>query len=131
MTIEEMVDIIAYDTELDYKFELFDLLDDKNYTQATKHIQNYFKCDEETAKNVCMEYKKEWYDDPTEEDLLALQEEYKNRVAQNKPKCPICNSTNLTKISGMTKAVKIGLFGIFGAGDIGKTWKCNNCGSKF
>ena len=48
-----------------------------------------------------------------------------------KPKCPICQSTNLTKISTVKKATKIGLFGIFGAGDIGKTCKCNNCGSKF
>ena len=47
------------------------------------------------------------------------------------PKCPICNSTNLSKISTVKKATKVSLFGIFGAGDIGKTWKCNNCGSKF
>ena len=47
------------------------------------------------------------------------------------PKCPICNSTNLYKISTIKKATKIGLFGIFGMGDNGKTWKCNNCGSKF
>lgn len=51
--------------------------------------------------------------------------------SSNIPKCPICGSTNLSKISGMKKAAKIGLFGIFGAGDLGKTWKCNNCGSKF
>jgi uncharacterized protein with PIN domain len=50
---------------------------------------------------------------------------------KNVPHCPTCNSTNLTKISTAGKAVKIGLFGIFGAGDLGKTWKCNNCGSKF
>lgn len=49
----------------------------------------------------------------------------------NKPKCPICNSTNLSKLSNVGKVTKVGLFGIFGAGDIGKTWKCNNCGSKF
>ena len=49
----------------------------------------------------------------------------------NTPKCPICNSTNLSKISTLKKAGKIGLFGIFGAGDVGKTWQCNNCGSKF
>lgn len=47
------------------------------------------------------------------------------------PKCPICGSTNLSKISTVTKATKIELFGIFGAGDIGKTWKCKNCGSRF
>lgn len=49
----------------------------------------------------------------------------------NIPKCPTCGSTNLSKISGMKKAAKVGFFGIFGAGDLGKTWKCNNCGSKF
>lgn len=49
----------------------------------------------------------------------------------NKPHCPTCNSTNLSKISNIGKAAKIGMFGIFGAGDLGKTWKCNNCGSKF
>lgn len=48
-----------------------------------------------------------------------------------KPKCPICGSARLSKISTMKKAGKVGLFGIFGAGDIGKTWKCDNCGSKF
>lgn len=47
------------------------------------------------------------------------------------PKCPICSSTNLSKISTVKKATKVGLFGLFGAGDVGKTWRCNNCGSKF
>lgn len=47
------------------------------------------------------------------------------------PKCPICGSTRLTKISTLTKAAKISAFGIYGAGDIGKTYKCNNCGVKF
>ena len=50
---------------------------------------------------------------------------------QNTPKCPICQSTNLSKITTVQKAGKIALFGIFGMGDNGKTWKCNNCGSKF
>lgn len=51
----------------------------------------------------------------------------KNRTAH----CPVCNSTNLSRITLTTKAVKIFAFGIFGMGDNGKTWKCNNCGSKF
>lgn len=50
---------------------------------------------------------------------------------KNTPKCPICQSTNLSKITTVQKAGKIALFGIFGMGDNGKTWKCNNCGSKF
>lgn len=49
----------------------------------------------------------------------------------NLPTCPICGSTNLTKLSNVGKAAKVGFFGIFGAGDLGKTWKCKNCGSKF
>lgn len=52
-------------------------------------------------------------------------------TSQNIPKCPICGSTNLSKITIAQKAGKIALFGIFGMGDNGKTWKCNNCGSKF
>lgn len=50
---------------------------------------------------------------------------------KNIPKCPICGSTNLSKITIAQKAGKIALLGIFGMGDNGKTWKCNNCGSKF
>lgn len=50
---------------------------------------------------------------------------------QNIPKCPICQSTNLSKICTTKKVAKIVAFGIFGMGDNGKTWKCNNCGSKF
>lgn len=47
------------------------------------------------------------------------------------PKCPICGSTNLKKITGTRKAMKIGLFGLFGAGDLGKTYQCEQCGAKF
>lgn len=58
-------------------------------------------------------------------------QQYTQDKQQNIPKCPICQSTNLSKITNTHKAGKIALFGIFGAGDLGKTWKCNNCGSKF
>lgn len=59
------------------------------------------------------------------------QESSTEKEEDNRPKCPTCGSTDLSKISTVKKATKIGLFGIFGAGDIGKTWKCNNCGSKW
>lgn len=49
----------------------------------------------------------------------------------NHPACPYCKSTNLSKISALKKAAKISVFGIFGAGDVGKTYKCNNCGARF
>lgn len=61
----------------------------------------------------------------------AIKRENMRSQQQNIPHCPICGSAKLSKISGVKKAMKIGLFGIFGAGDLGKTWKCENCGSKF
>lgn len=52
---------------------------------------------------------------------------------QNKsiPVCPICGSDNLTKISVTKSFLKIATFGLAGAGDVGKTWKCRDCGTKF
>ena len=51
---------------------------------------------------------------------------------QNIPKCPICGSPNVQKITLGSRTVKIALFGMIGAvDDAGKTYKCNNCGSKF
>ena len=50
----------------------------------------------------------------------------------NVPKCPVCGSTSLKKISLTTRAVKTAVFGTIGAiDDAGKTYKCENCGSKF
>lgn len=54
------------------------------------------------------------------------------QVEKNIPKCPICQSTNLTKITFTKRAVKTAVFGALGAvDDAGKTYKCENCGSKF
>lgn len=48
------------------------------------------------------------------------------------PKCPICGSTNIKKITMTTRAVKTAAFGVAGAvDDAGRTYKCENCGSKF
>lgn len=53
-------------------------------------------------------------------------------AVDNKPRvtCPYCHSANCTKISGVHRWLSTGLFGI-ASSDIGKQWKCNNCGSKF
>lgn len=45
--------------------------------------------------------------------------------------CPFCQSTNCKKISGASKIGKVALFGVFAAGNVSKTWHCNNCGSNF
>ena len=63
--------------------------------------------------------------------LRKYEQSRSSQPTQNLPTCPICGSTNLTKLSNVGKAAKVGFFGIFGAGDLGKTWKCKNCGSKF
>lgn len=44
------------------------------------------------------------------------------------PKCPSCGSTNVSKISVVNRMVSTGLFGL-ASSKIGKTHKCNNCGS--
>lgn len=54
-----------------------------------------------------------------------------NKIKQeqaNKPKCPICGSTNISKISTLNRAVSVGLLGL-ASSKIGKTHKCNKCGS--
>ena len=45
--------------------------------------------------------------------------------------CPICGSRKLSKISNVKKVAKVYVFGVFGVGDLGRTWKCNHCGTKF
>lgn len=47
------------------------------------------------------------------------------------PQCPICGSYDLSQITPLQKAGKIFVWGVYAAGDMSKTWKCNNCGSKF
>lgn len=56
-------------------------------------------------------------------------QEYKD--AKPQMECPVCHSTSLVKISNAGKVAKVWAFGLLGAGDLGKTWKCQACGSKF
>ena len=42
--------------------------------------------------------------------------------------CPYCNSTNVTKIGTVNRAISVGMFGL-ASSKIGKTHKCNDCGS--
>ena len=101
--------------------------------EAIAHIQIKTK-DYEIAKQIVEDYITDYADEINEQAEInqrCKQEEYRKILNPDVPKCPICGSANLSKISTLKKASKVGLFGIFGAGDIGKTWKCNNCGSKF
>lgn len=51
-----------------------------------------------------------------------------NNFTNSKPKCPYCQSTNIKKISTINRMVSTGLFGL-ASSKIGKTHKCNNCGT--
>lgn len=113
--------------------------------------EDFVKCDRCNEELIDNEVYKKWNDNKRNEYMRKYKPMYKtepssvtvNKLSvsiqhkqditqqQNIPKCPICQSTNLSKITTVQKAGKIALFGIFGMGDNGKTWKCNNCGSKF
>lgn len=113
--------------------------------------EDFVKCDRCNEELIDNEVYKKWNDNKRNEYMRKYKPMYKtepssvtvNKLSvsiqhkqditqqQNIPKCPICQSTNLSKITIVQKAGKIALFGIFGMGDNGKTWKCNNCGSKF
>ena len=99
--------------------------------EGIQYIMGIRDCDRKAAVELYDEYEIAFAPTPQQKARMEAEIAKAKLNQMNKPKCPICSSTNLSKISGMTKAAKIGMFGIFGAGDIGKTWKCNNCGSKF
>lgn len=79
--------------------------------------------------------------DHRDEDLSKRRIENKAKIEHGRaileeksrtPKCPICGSTNVNKITIGSRAVKTVMFGVVGAvDDAGKTYKCENCGSKF
>ena len=50
--------------------------------------------------------------------------EEKNRV----PKCPSCGSSNISKIGAVSRVVSTSFLGL-ASSKIGKTHKCNNCGT--
>ena len=50
--------------------------------------------------------------------------EEKSRV----PKCPCCGSTNISQIGAVSRVVSTSFFGL-ASNKIGKTHKCNNCGT--
>ena len=100
----------------------------------------------DAANNLREEYRKKIIEEheKQKEEERRLEEErkaYERRAMQstrslsgiiNVPKCPVCGSTSLKKISLTTRAVKTAAFGTIGAiDDAGKTYKCENCGSKF
>ena len=55
--------------------------------------------------------------------------EYQQKyLAEHNIHCPYCNSSNVTKIGTVNRAVSVGMLGL-ASSKIGKTHKCNDCGS--
>lgn len=111
----------------DTEYICYDVIDHGNLKPEIRKaiFEKYIK----NSPTYSEEYAKQREEKQTRESM-NLPSSYKPKDG-NTPKCPICQSTNLSKITNTRKAGKIALFGIFGAGDLEKTWKCNNCGSKF
>lgn len=103
----------------------------KNYYMESDGRKSLFceSCNHFEDIYVSEELKQYWENQAKEKEQAELNAKIQANI--NIPKCPICQSTNLSKITATKKVMKIAAFGIFGLGDNGKTWKCNNCGSKF
>lgn len=117
------------ETNISIGYDITILINTDDINGAVKYVEDYFQCE----KKIAIEAVKMWQEELGEQ-LSTQQKAHNQAVAKellNKPKCPICGSKNLSKIKTIEKVMKIAAFGIYGMGDNGKTYKCNNCGSKF
>lgn len=119
---------------------------------------NYDKMRKKYIKNALEQFKKEKMEQQQEDiaKISAYQNKYleflkeaqQQGISRNRaediasyamqhnihqlPHCPNCGSVDISKISVGTKVIKTATFGVYGAiSDGGKTWRCNNCESKF
>lgn len=119
------------------KYYKMAILMDSDTDGASKLIQDYFKCDKETADELIAIMNKAVEDrlknkgiEPLTREQKALNNEAErlNRLEQqNKPKCPTCQSTNVQKIGSGERVVSVAMLGIFSK-KINKSFKCKNCG---
>lgn len=90
-----------------------------------KQLEKRRKMDQELAEFHCKQSLEN-----LNKNIKKMQKE--SDKLNHTPKCPICGSSNIRKITITKRAVKTATFGVLGAvDDAGKTWQCNNCGSKF
>lgn len=96
--------------------------------EAIAYIEDFFKCDNQTANEAFEIFKRETGELPSQQQIARA-----NAVARellNKPKCPTCNSTNIEKISTTKKIFGGAMFGLFSS-DVRNTMYCKNCGYKW
>ena len=89
------------------------------------------KIETELVEKRC-EYKHKEYlkqkEDHIKREESRINEYQQKYLAEHNIHCPYCNSTNVTKIGTVNRAVSVGMFGL-ASSKIGKTHKCNDCGS--
>ncbi|MFG6356325.1 MAG: hypothetical protein K1W26_05780 [Acetatifactor sp.] len=132
MTAYEIYEEIGTGSQPEY-YDMGMLMED-DIEGASKLIQEYFKCDKETADEAIAIMNNAVDELVRRRGIIPLTTEqriaYANaaaREALNKPKCPTCSSTNLKEISITSKIADTAMYGIFGT-KRNKTFHCNNCG---
>lgn len=93
------------------------------YTMTDKQKREYVES--LSGQPVDLELNRQW-----NERCHKIHYENQQKLNQyaNKPKCPTCQSTNISKIGTVNRMFSVGLFGL-ASSKIGKTHKCNKCGS--
>ena len=120
--------VIDPDTDEAVCNTLQELYYDNKDSEAIEYIKNFFKCDNNTAKDVFSIFKEETGEPPSQAQIA-----HNNAVARellNTPKCPTCNSTNIKKISALSKVTGASMFGLFSK-TARSQFQCNNCGYKW
>lgn len=134
----------SVEKELGHKFNaLFMAVTDDDVVEGLNLIQELTSCDDNTAKLLWVDLKRDF---GTKENnpILQAREEYEKEEAirkkeemlqaikyKNNAECPYCHSKNTKKISTLSKAGSVALFGVFAIGKTSKQWHCKNCGSDF
>ena len=116
------------ETNVAIGYDIVILINTGDIDGAVKYVQDYFQCDEETAKEA-IEIRRKTLGKPLSPEQQAHNQAVA-REALNKPKCPTCSSTNIKKISALSKVAGASMFGLFSK-TARSQFQCNNCGYKW
>lgn len=99
------------------------------YEQLGGEYNARYETDEQRKKRLDEQYGKDSpaYQQAVIEQCIEAERERKQE-SSNTPKCPSCGSSNISKIGVVKRVVSTTIFGL-ASSKIGKTHKCNNCGT--
>lgn len=113
------------ETNVAIGYDIVILINTGDIDGAVKYVQDYFQCDEETAKEV-IDIRRKTLGKPLSPEQRAHNQAVA-RESLNKPKCPTCQSTDIQKIGTGERIASVAALGIFSK-KINKSSKCKNCG---